>query len=102
MVWLQLFVKYNIHFAGLSRSIFGGPGNYADGTDFAELVAEIGSMSFESTNLHWRYRSSTVFCKNDVAFSFTKCIVMIISVDSHQPLDTKRTYGIRPHSDVHP
>ncbi|KAI3456750.1 hypothetical protein Pfo_013413 [Paulownia fortunei] len=51
----ELFVKYNIHFAGLSRSIFGGPGNHADGTDFADLVAEIGSMSFESTNLHWRY-----------------------------------------------
>ncbi|KAK6149467.1 hypothetical protein DH2020_016992 [Rehmannia glutinosa] len=51
----ELFVKYNIHFAGLSRSIFGPPGNHADGTDFEDLVAEIGSMSFDSTNLHWRY-----------------------------------------------
>ncbi|KAL8033297.1 hypothetical protein ABFX02_13G151400 [Erythranthe guttata] len=50
----ELFVKYNIHFAGLSRSIFGGP-SQADGTDFAGLVAEIGSMSFETSNLHWRY-----------------------------------------------
>ncbi|KAK4439643.1 Proteasome activator subunit [Sesamum alatum] len=49
----ELFVKYNIHFAGLSRSIFREPGT--DGTDFADLVAEIGSMSFENTNLHWRY-----------------------------------------------
>ncbi|GFQ02550.1 proteasome activator subunit 4 [Phtheirospermum japonicum] len=51
----ELFVKYNIHFSGLSRSIFGVPGNQADGSGFADLVAEIGSMSFESTNLHWRY-----------------------------------------------
>ncbi|PIN23826.1 hypothetical protein CDL12_03448 [Handroanthus impetiginosus] len=51
----ELFVKYNIHFAGLSRSIFDKPDNQADGTDFADLVAEIGSISFESTNLHWRY-----------------------------------------------
>lgn len=51
----ELFVKYNIHFAGLSRSIFSGPANHADGTEFADLVAEIGSMSFDSTNLHWRY-----------------------------------------------
>ncbi|KAK4398681.1 Proteasome activator subunit [Sesamum angolense] len=49
----ELFVKYNIHFAGLSRSIFRESGT--DGTDFADLVAEIGSMSFENTNLHWRY-----------------------------------------------
>ncbi|KAL8462064.1 hypothetical protein ACS0TY_033224 [Phlomoides rotata] len=51
----ELFVKYNIYFAGLSRSIFGGQGNHADNTIFTDLVAEIGSMSFESTNLHWRY-----------------------------------------------
>ncbi|XP_042004596.1 proteasome activator subunit 4-like [Salvia splendens] len=50
----ELFVKYNIHFAGLSRSIFRGA-NHADGTEFADLVAVIGSMSFDSTNLHWRY-----------------------------------------------
>lgn len=61
MVSLQLFVKYNIYFAGLSRSIFGGQGNHADNSEFADLVAEIGSMSFDSTNLHWRYISSTPF-----------------------------------------
>ncbi|KAL0362983.1 UNVERIFIED_CONTAM: Proteasome activator subunit [Sesamum calycinum] len=44
----ELFVKYNIHFAGLSRSIFRE-------SDDGRLVAEIGSMSFENTNLHWRY-----------------------------------------------
>lgn len=51
----ELFVKYNIHFAGLSRSIFTASGNHSDRTDFADLVAKIGAMSFESTNLHWRY-----------------------------------------------
>ncbi|CAA0832493.1 proteasome activating protein 200 [Striga hermonthica] len=51
----ELFVKYNIHFSGLSRSIFGAPGNHTDGPSFADLVAQIGSMSFESSNLHWRY-----------------------------------------------
>ncbi|KAK4484733.1 hypothetical protein RD792_007326 [Penstemon davidsonii] len=51
----ELFVKYNIYFAGVSRSIFQAPGKQADGTAFADLVAEISSMSFGSTNLHWRY-----------------------------------------------
>ncbi|KAM7499059.1 hypothetical protein LguiA_023473 [Lonicera macranthoides] len=51
----ELFVKYNIYFAGVSRSIFRKQENQSDGTDFAILVSEIGSMSFESTNLHWRY-----------------------------------------------
>ncbi|KZV41974.1 proteasome activator subunit 4 [Dorcoceras hygrometricum] len=51
----ELFVKYNIHFSGVSRSIFGTSGSHADGTDFTDLITEIGSMSFESSNLHWRY-----------------------------------------------
>nr|GMC51674.1 proteasome activator subunit 4 [Ipomoea batatas] len=51
----ELFVKYNIHFAGVSRNMFRTSGNHSDETDFAVLVSEIGSMSFESTNLHWRY-----------------------------------------------
>ncbi|CAK9180714.1 unnamed protein product [Ilex paraguariensis] len=51
----ELFVKYNIHFAGVSRSIFNSSSNHSEGTDFAALVSAIGSMSFESTNLPWRY-----------------------------------------------
>ncbi|KAL6547028.1 hypothetical protein OROMI_022749 [Orobanche minor] len=51
----ELFVKYNINFTGLSRSIFRVSGSPVDGSGFADLVAQIGSMSFESTNLHWRY-----------------------------------------------
>ncbi|XP_024959219.1 proteasome activator subunit 4 isoform X3 [Cynara cardunculus var. scolymus] len=50
----SLFVKYNIYFAGISRNIFQKSADHS-GTDFASLVSEIGSMSFESTNLHWRY-----------------------------------------------
>lgn len=50
----SLFVKYNIYFAGISRNIFQKSADNS-GTDFASLVSEIGSMSFESTNLHWRY-----------------------------------------------
>ncbi|KAM0029418.1 putative armadillo-like helical, proteasome activator complex subunit 4 domain-containing protein [Helianthus debilis subsp. tardiflorus] len=50
----ELFVKYNIYFAGISRKMFR-KSESDSGTDFAALVSEIGSMSFESTNLHWRY-----------------------------------------------
>uniref|UniRef100_A0A5B7B961 Putative proteasome activator subunit 4 n=2 Tax=Davidia involucrata TaxID=16924 RepID=A0A5B7B961_DAVIN len=51
----ELFVKYNIHFAGVSRNIFRTLNNHSDVPDFADLLSQIGSMSFESTNLHWRY-----------------------------------------------
>ncbi|VFQ82480.1 unnamed protein product [Cuscuta campestris] len=51
----ELFVKYNIYFAGVSRNMFKTSVNHSDKTDFAVLVSEISSMSFESTNLHWRY-----------------------------------------------
>ncbi|PON47216.1 Coatomer beta subunit [Parasponia andersonii] len=51
----ELFVKYNIHFSGVSRSIFRTPNNHLEGHDFAELVSQIGSMSFDSIGLHWRY-----------------------------------------------
>ncbi|KAJ0715844.1 putative armadillo-like helical, proteasome activator complex subunit 4 domain-containing protein [Helianthus annuus] len=50
----ELFVKYNIYFAGVSRNIFQKSDDHS-GSDFAALVSEIGSMSFESSNLHWRY-----------------------------------------------
>nr|XP_009762109.1 PREDICTED: proteasome activator subunit 4 isoform X1 [Nicotiana sylvestris] len=50
----ELFVKYNIHFSGVSRNMFKVSGN-SEGTDFTVLVSEIGSLSFESSNLHWRY-----------------------------------------------
>ncbi|KAM1341287.1 hypothetical protein ACFX2F_005761 [Malus domestica] len=51
----ELFVKYNIHFAGVSRSIFRASGNNTEAPDFADLVSQITSMSFDSTGLHWRY-----------------------------------------------
>ncbi|CAI9088127.1 OLC1v1022373C1 [Oldenlandia corymbosa var. corymbosa] len=51
----ELFVKYNIYFAGISRSVLTSSGTHPNGTDFSNLVSEIGSMSFGSSNLHWRY-----------------------------------------------
>ncbi|XP_039061137.1 proteasome activator subunit 4-like [Hibiscus syriacus] len=51
----ELFVKYNIHFAGVSKRIFRTMDNHIDTPDFADLVSQIGSMSFDSTGLHWRY-----------------------------------------------
>ncbi|KAJ9173841.1 hypothetical protein P3X46_016937 [Hevea brasiliensis] len=51
----ELFVKYNIHFSGVSRAIFRASDNHTDGSDFADLVSKIISMSFDSTGLHWRY-----------------------------------------------
>lgn len=29
--------------------------NHTSGPDFSDLVSQIGSMSFDSTRLHWRY-----------------------------------------------
>ncbi|KAL5803775.1 hypothetical protein ACOSQ3_030575 [Xanthoceras sorbifolium] len=51
----EVFVKYNIHFGGVSRSILKSMDNHKDGSDFADLVSQIGSLSFDSTRLHWRY-----------------------------------------------
>ncbi|XP_040985740.1 proteasome activator subunit 4-like isoform X1 [Juglans microcarpa x Juglans regia] len=51
----ELFVKYNIYFAGVSRSIFRKTNNDVDVPDFVDLVSQIGSMSFDSIGLHWRY-----------------------------------------------
>ncbi|BFG33636.1 hypothetical protein CerSpe_199100 [Prunus speciosa] len=51
----ELFVKYNIYFAGVSRSIFTTSGNHTDAPDFSDLVSQITSMSFDSIGLHWRY-----------------------------------------------
>ncbi|OMO83857.1 Armadillo-like helical [Corchorus capsularis] len=73
----ELFVKYNIHFAGVSRSIFRTVDNHRDTPDFADLVSQIGSMSFDSTGLHWRYNLMAnrvllllaMTCRNDPSFS---------------------------------
>ncbi|KDP36327.1 hypothetical protein JCGZ_09542 [Jatropha curcas] len=51
----DLFVKYNIHFSGVSRAIFRASDIHLDGPDFSDLVSQIESMSFDSTGLHWRY-----------------------------------------------
>uniref|UniRef100_A0A6N2L9H7 Proteasome activator Blm10 middle HEAT repeats region domain-containing protein n=1 Tax=Salix viminalis TaxID=40686 RepID=A0A6N2L9H7_SALVM len=51
----ELFVMYNIYFSGVSRSIFRTSDNHIDGPNFADLVSQIGSMSFDSSGLHWRY-----------------------------------------------
>lgn len=51
----ELFVKFNIYFAGVSRGIFRASDNNSDGPDFADLMTQIGSMSFDTTGLHWRY-----------------------------------------------
>lgn len=52
----QLFVKYNIYFSGVSRSFFriSEKDNHTGGLGFSDLVSQIGSLSFESTGLHWR------------------------------------------------
>ncbi|KAF7816036.1 proteasome activator subunit 4-like [Senna tora] len=51
----ELFVKYNIQFSGVSRSFFKMSDNHTGGPNFSDLVTQIGSMSFDSTGLHWRY-----------------------------------------------
>lgn len=53
----ELFVKYNIQFSGVSRSFFriSDKDSHNGGLEFSDLVSQIGSMSFDSTGLHWRY-----------------------------------------------
>lgn len=51
----ELFVKYNIHFSGVSRSILKTMDNHKDGSDFSDLISQIGSLSSDATRLHWRY-----------------------------------------------
>jgi proteasome activator subunit 4 len=98
----ELFVKYNVHFAGLSRSIFGVPGSNADGTDFADLVAEICSMGFESTNLHWRYKQFfAAFCTVLFLLFFAHWILLVITIDSQQHLDAKVMHYIILHRCIH-
>ncbi|CAE5967104.1 unnamed protein product [Arabidopsis arenosa] len=52
---IELFVKYNIHFAGLSRNILRSLETHVEGSTSGDLVSQIGSMSFDSSSLHWRY-----------------------------------------------
>ncbi|XP_020110072.1 proteasome activator subunit 4 [Ananas comosus] len=51
----ELFVKYNIHFSGVSRSFFKTSDGQPEWPDFADLVSQITSLSFDSNGLHWRY-----------------------------------------------
>ncbi|XP_073225318.1 proteasome activator subunit 4-like [Cicer arietinum] len=53
----QLFMMYTIQFSGVSRSFFriSDKDNHTSGLGFSDLVSMIGSMSFGSTGLHWRY-----------------------------------------------
>ncbi|RYR56618.1 hypothetical protein Ahy_A05g022306 isoform J [Arachis hypogaea] len=51
-----LFVKYNIQFFEVFKSFFriSDKDNHTCGLGFSDLVSQIGSMSFDSTGLHWR------------------------------------------------
>ncbi|KAJ6818123.1 proteasome activator subunit 4 [Iris pallida] len=51
----ELFVKYNIHFSGISRSFFKSSNGHTDGTEFAGLLSQITTLSFDTNGLHWRY-----------------------------------------------
>ncbi|KAJ8640128.1 hypothetical protein MRB53_016822 [Persea americana] len=52
----ELFVKFNIHFSGVSRNIWRTSADcQSDKSDFDDFVSQIVSMSFDTTGLHWRY-----------------------------------------------
>ncbi|XP_038972814.1 proteasome activator subunit 4 isoform X1 [Phoenix dactylifera] len=51
----ELFVKYNIHFSGISRSFFKTSDGQLDRPEFVDLLSQISSLSFDTTGLHWRY-----------------------------------------------
>lgn len=71
---IELFVKYNIHFAGLSKNILRS----LDSSTSGDLVSQISSMSFDSSSLHWRYNLMAnrvllllaMSCRMDPTFSF--------------------------------
>ncbi|XLT00797.1 hypothetical protein HN51_050148 [Arachis hypogaea] len=73
----ELFVKYNIQFSGVSKSFFriSDKDNHTCGLGFSDLVSQIGSMSFDSTGLHWRplfeeFEKSTSSDKDTCNFGF--------------------------------
>ncbi|KAL4185907.1 hypothetical protein AMTRI_Chr10g8130 [Amborella trichopoda] len=51
----ELFIKYNIQFAGVSKNILRTLEEPSDGSGFAQLVAQISSMSLNTDSMHWRY-----------------------------------------------
>ncbi|XP_039119734.1 proteasome activator subunit 4 isoform X1 [Dioscorea cayenensis subsp. rotundata] len=51
----ELFVKYNIHFSGISRSFFKSLDGQTNGSGFSNLISQISSLSFDTNGLHWRY-----------------------------------------------
>ncbi|XP_078165661.1 proteasome activator subunit 4-like isoform X3 [Carex rostrata] len=51
----ELFVKYNIHFSGISSSFLRNSGGQLDRPEFGELVSQLTSLSFDTNGLHWRY-----------------------------------------------
>ncbi|KAJ4793820.1 Proteasome activator subunit 4 [Rhynchospora pubera] len=51
----ELFVKYNIHFSGISKSFFGNSVGQLNRPGFEVLVSQITSLSFDTNGLHWRY-----------------------------------------------
>lgn len=51
----EIFVKYNIHFSGISRSFYKGFNGNTGALEFGDLVSRVTSLSFDSNGLHWRY-----------------------------------------------
>ncbi|KQK18511.1 hypothetical protein BRADI_1g42980v3 [Brachypodium distachyon] len=51
----ELFVKYNIRFAGISRSFFKNSESQSDKPGFLGLFSQINALGFETNSLHWRY-----------------------------------------------
>uniref|UniRef100_A0A0D9WPL0 Proteasome activator subunit 4 n=1 Tax=Leersia perrieri TaxID=77586 RepID=A0A0D9WPL0_9ORYZ len=51
----ELFVEYNIHFSGISRSLFKNTECEADKPVFLSLVSQINALGFATNSLHWRY-----------------------------------------------
>ncbi|XP_074569693.1 proteasome activator subunit 4 [Curcuma longa] len=52
---IELFVKYNNHFSGISRSFFKASGAESGELEIIKLISQISSLGFENTGLHWRY-----------------------------------------------
>ncbi|KAK1310134.1 hypothetical protein QJS10_CPA08g01897 [Acorus calamus] len=51
----EVFIKFNIYFAGVPKSFLRTSDGHSDGINFTNLVSHISSISFDNNNLHWRY-----------------------------------------------
>ena len=57
-------MKFNILFSGVPKNLFKASNSQSDGQLFVDLISQIGSMSFDTNSLHWRYNAFILIVKD--------------------------------------